>query len=84
MNEVFKPNPIQKHERIRVYRIAARCVLTFGSEAWTVWKTEESRMAAAEMKFMRRMARYSRKDSERNTDIMKELNTEPTMNFIQA
>jgi hypothetical protein len=38
---------------------------------------------AAEMKFMRRMADYTRFDYKNNLDIMKELNTQPIAEFIE-
>jgi hypothetical protein len=81
MSEVFKPNLMQKHTRIRVYKILVRSVLTYGSEAWMIGEREESRITAAEMKFMRQTAGYTHMDHTRNTDIMKELNTEPVMNL---
>jgi hypothetical protein len=82
VNQVFKPSLVQKHTRIRVYKILARSVLTSGSEAWMISKREESRITAAEMKFLRQTAGYTHMDHRRNTDIMKELNTEQIMNFI--
>jgi hypothetical protein len=41
-------------------------------------------IAAAEMKFMGRIAGYILTDYERNADIMKELDTKPVMNLIQT
>jgi hypothetical protein len=52
INNVFKPNSVQKHTRIRV-------ILTYDSEAWTVYKSEESRITAAEMNLMRQTAGYT-------------------------
>jgi len=38
---------------------------------------------AAEMKFMIRTAGYAHLDYKKNLDIMKELNTQPVMDFIE-
>jgi hypothetical protein len=57
-------------------------MLTYRSEAWTVCKQHKSRITVAEIKFMR-IAGYAHLDYERNSDILKELNTQPTMEFIE-
>jgi len=57
--------------------------LTYDSKAWIVCIQGESRTMAAEMKFMRRMADYTRFDYKNNLDIMKELNTQPIAEFIE-
>jgi hypothetical protein len=41
-------------------------------------------MTAAEIKFMRKTADYTRLDSKQNLDITRELNKEPVMEFIQS
>jgi len=38
INEVLKPTLVQKHARIRLYKILARPVLYYGSKAWTIRK----------------------------------------------
>jgi hypothetical protein len=57
-------------------------MLIYGSEAWTVCKRDESRIRAAEMKFMR-TAGYIRLDYEKALDQMKESNTRPITGFIK-
>jgi hypothetical protein len=44
---------IQKHTRIKLYKMLTRSVLTYGSEAWTICKREERRITAVERKFVR-------------------------------
>jgi hypothetical protein len=56
LNKVLKPNLIEKHTRMRAYKILARSVPICGSEAWKVCKRDGSRMTAAGMKFVRRSA----------------------------
>jgi hypothetical protein len=65
MNQVLKPNMTQKHTIIRVHKILARPILTYGSEAQTICKTEESRITVAEMKLMRRTAGCNHMDHKK-------------------
>ncbi|KAJ4431805.1 hypothetical protein ANN_20410 [Periplaneta americana] len=77
INQIFKPTLVQKHTRTRIYKTLARPILCFGSEAWTIRNIDSQRLTAAEMRFMRRTAGYTRMDHIRNFDIMKELQIEP-------
>jgi hypothetical protein len=36
INQPFKPSLVQKHTKLNIYRILARTVLTYGSEAWRI------------------------------------------------
>jgi hypothetical protein len=58
-------------------------MLTYGSEAWTICKGDERRITAAEMKFIRTTTDYTHFNFESNSDIMKELDTQLIMEFIQ-
>jgi hypothetical protein len=58
VNQVFEPNSGQINTGIRVYKTLARSMLIYGSEAWTVCKGDESRIATPEMKFVRRTTDY--------------------------
>jgi hypothetical protein len=46
---------VQKHTRIKIYKTLA--ILTYGSEAWTICKSDRIRITAYEMKFLRRTAK---------------------------
>jgi hypothetical protein len=48
-------------------------MLCYGSEGWTIRKSDESRITACEMKFMRRTAGYTKWDLKRNEEVLKEL-----------
>jgi hypothetical protein len=72
INQIFKPSLVQKHTRIKVCKALARPILTYGSESWTICKSDRTRMAANEMKFVRRTAGYTKLDKKRNTDILRE------------
>jgi hypothetical protein len=73
INQIFKPSLVSRHTRIRFYKTIARPVLSYGSEAWTIRRTDERRLISAEMSFLRRTAGYTRRDHKRNEDILTEL-----------
>jgi hypothetical protein len=56
INNVFRPQKTLKKTRIKLHNILALPVLLCGSETWTVKARDASRIAAAEMKYMRRTA----------------------------
>jgi hypothetical protein len=47
---------------------------TYRSEIWTITKKQEAKIETAEMKSLRSVAGYTRKDQIRNTKIREELN----------
>jgi Tfp pilus assembly protein PilZ len=51
----------------------ALSVLLYGSENWTVISKDKSRLTAAEMKFMRKTAKYTWRDHRTNEEILNEL-----------
>jgi hypothetical protein len=57
-------------------------MLCYGSESWTIRKSDESRITACEMKFMRRTAGYTKWDLKRNEEVLKELAVEPILDYI--
>ncbi|KAJ4429655.1 hypothetical protein ANN_21856 [Periplaneta americana] len=83
INQVFKPTLVQEHTRSRIYKTLARPILCFGSEAWTIRNIDSQRLTAAEMRFMRRTAGYTRMDHINNLDIMKELQIGPITEYLQ-
>jgi hypothetical protein len=52
INNVLKPSLVQKHTRIHIYTTLAHPMLCYGSEAWTIQKSDERRITACEMKFV--------------------------------
>jgi hypothetical protein len=56
INLILKPSLVQKHTRIEIYKTLARPILTHGSEAWTICKSDRTIITANEMKFLRRTA----------------------------
>jgi hypothetical protein len=66
INNVLKPSLVQKRTCICTYKTLAHPVLCYGSEAWIIRKSDESRITACKMKFMRRTAGYIKWDLKRN------------------
>jgi hypothetical protein len=68
---------------LTMYKTLIRPVLAYGREAWTIRKADEWRLTMAEMRFMRRTAECSLLEHRRNEDILKELNIDPIVCYIQ-
>jgi hypothetical protein len=82
INQIFKPSLVSRHTRIRIYKTLARPVLSYGSEAWTIRRTDERKLISAEMRFLMRTAGYTRWDHKRNEDILTELQVSQITEFI--
>jgi hypothetical protein len=72
-NQIFRPSLVQKHTRIKVCKTLARPIVTYGSEAWTICESDRTRITTNEMKFLRRIAGYTKLDKKINTKILREL-----------
>ena len=62
-----------KETRIKLYNTLALPMLLYGSETWTIKSRNARRITAAEMKYMRRTARYIWTDYKTNAHIANEL-----------
>ena len=82
LNKVFRPQKTLKKTRIKLYNTLALPVLFFGSETWTVKARDARRITAAEMKYMRRTADYTRTDCKTNTQIAKKLKITPILDKL--
>jgi hypothetical protein len=51
--------PFQRGSRIKLYNALALPILLHGSKSWTVKSKDKSRVTAAEMKFMKKIAKYT-------------------------
>jgi len=56
--------------------------LLYGSETWTVKARDGRRITAAEMKYMKRTARYTWTDYKTNAQIAKELKITPILDKL--
>jgi hypothetical protein len=59
ISQIFKPSLVSRHASIRIYKTLARPVLSYGSEAWAIRRTDDRRLVSAEMRFLRRVAGYT-------------------------
>ena len=57
----------------------ARPILCYSSESWT----SENRFTAKEMKFMMHPRGYTMWDHRHNENVMKEVQVEPIVNYIE-
>jgi hypothetical protein len=48
INQIFKLSLVSRHTRICIYKTLARPVLSYGSVAWTIRRTDERRLISAE------------------------------------
>jgi hypothetical protein len=82
INNVLKPNKVQKSSRMKIYNTLAIPTLIYGSEIRTLTQEDKSRLKASEIKFLRRTAGYALLDHKKNDDILQELNTTPVLEKI--
>jgi hypothetical protein len=82
INQIFKPSLVSRHTRIRIYKTLARPVLSYGSEARTIRRTDDRTLISAEMRFLKLTARYTRWDRKSNEDILAELQISQITEFI--
>jgi hypothetical protein len=52
--------------------------LSYGCETWEFRERDKARITQAEMKFMRRTAKYTSQDYKTNEDILSELKIQPS------
>ena len=70
--------------KIKLLKILVWPVLLYGCEAWTLRKTDEAKINAAEMWFYRRLLRISYTEKRTNKSILEELNVSNNLvNIIQ-
>jgi hypothetical protein len=82
INNVLKPNQVQKSSRMKIYNTLAIPTLIYGSKIWTLTQEDKSQLKASEMKFLRRTVGYTLLDHKKNEDILQELNTTPVLEKI--
>ena len=79
LNNMWKERGIPKVLKVKILKALIWPVVLYGSEAWTLRKTDENHINAAEMWFYRRLLRVSYTEKRTNESILKELNTEPQL-----
>jgi hypothetical protein len=71
-----------RRTQIKIYKTLARPVLTYGSEAWTIRKSDRTRITSNEMKFLRRTEGYTKLDKKRYTESLWELKINSVLEHI--
>ena len=74
---------VNKETKLRIHNITVKAVLKFGSEAWVLKKTEERRLEAAQIKFLRHLLGKTKLDKEKNQCIRKKTGTQNTVKEIK-
>ena len=82
LNNVFRPQKSLKKTTIKLHNALALQVLLCGSETWTVKAGDGRRITAAEMKYMRITAGYTRTNCKTNTQTAKELKITPILDKL--
>jgi len=62
INRTLRPSQIQKHSRLKICNTLALPTLLYNSETWAIREQDKSRIMSAEMKFVRRTAKYTWQD----------------------
>jgi hypothetical protein len=57
--------------------------LLYGCGTWAIREHDKSRITSAEMKFMSKTSKHTRKDYKTNENILSELKINPVVNKIQ-
>ena len=52
IKQAFSLSLVQRHTRLKIYKILARPILAYGSEAWPTRKADERRLTTSEKRFM--------------------------------
>jgi hypothetical protein len=68
---VFNPQTTLKKTRIKLYNTLVLPALSYGSENWTIKARDTRRITAAEIKYERKTAGYTRTDDTTNVEIAK-------------
>ena len=71
-----------KKNKLTVYKTVLRPVLTFATELWTLSRSEQSKIQAIEMKYLRRVLRITREHRIPNDQIRETLQVEPIIDYI--
>ena len=74
---------LSQDAKLAVFKSLFRPILTYGQESWILTERTRSRVQAAEMRFLRRIAGVSRIDRIRNTVIREALNIEPLLLMVE-
>lgn len=66
-------NKVRKETQLKFYKVLAVPVILYGSESWILRRKDESKITAAEMRFLRSVEGVSRSDRIPNDEIRQRL-----------
>ena len=75
LQELWKDKNLSLSLKVKLVKTLVWSALLYGAESWTLFKSDENRIMAAEMWFWRRMLNISWKEKKTNNSILEELNT---------
>ena len=79
---MFRPQKTLKKTRIKLYNTLVLPAVLYSSANWTI-KARDTRITAADMKYMRKAAGYTQTFYKTNTETVKVLNITPVLDKIQ-
>ena len=74
---------LSRKAKLSIYRSIYVPTLTYGHELWVMTERTRSRVQAAEMSFLRRVAGLSLRDRVRSSDIREGLRVEPLLLHVE-
>jgi hypothetical protein len=74
---------VSKKTKLTVHRTVYLPTLTYSAELWTLGAKQDSRLQAAEMRYLQRVEQKTRRAKVRNQMIRKALNVKPLQSQIQ-
>jgi hypothetical protein len=81
IGRTLKLTHVQKHTRMKIYNDLALSTSLYECETRAVREQDKSRITSAEMKFVRRTAKYRWQDYKTNEDISSEFYVVRTVHF---
>ena len=73
LQDIWNDRNLSKDLKVRLVKALVWSALIYGTEAWTLFKSDENRIMAAEMWIWRRMLGVSWKEKRTNASILSEL-----------
>ena len=73
LQDIWNDRNLSKDLKVRLVKALVWSALIYGAEAWTLFKSDENRIIAAEMWIWRRMLGVSWKEKRTNASILSEL-----------
>ncbi|XP_060527448.1 uncharacterized protein LOC132702745 [Cylas formicarius] len=74
---------VSRNTKVKVYKDVNRPILIYGCETWVLSERQESKVNAAEIKYLRRVKGVTRKDKIINDDIRAELKVKRVKEYTE-